>query len=662
MPQPPKKNKSDVTLAPPPQSEGVKLPSLMPMAPEPSSPATSQFDISDVHAGKRIGKYQIGKLIGRGGMGAVYEATDVPLQRKVALKILPHEFSANEEALQRFVREARLAARLNHPNTVAVYEIAKKGTVYFIAMELVRGASGQEMLERGTKLDWKEVTRAIMDACRGLSAAHSQGMIHRDIKPGNLLWTENGSVKVSDFGLAKPPKTEDLSLTRRDQFVGTPLYMSPEQCRNDNVDYRSDIYSLGATYFTMLSGKAPFNQGSALQILFAHCSAPVPDISESNPDVPPMCAHVIQKAMAKRPEERYQSADDMLADLETVAGTSPEDQAQMLQALSAAAVAAPMITAESLVASKRRSHMPWIVGSSIAVVLVLGLLLGIFMIGERPDSRAESEAQARPKVTIVASNPPVVAQPAPAAPVVAPKVEPTVVTPAPAAPPPAVPAAVATVVAPQPAPVSVVAPSAEDKKLTVATKEPAVETTPEPAKPIEAPKVVKEELTKAESPETAPPTDDASAQPRRYAQQPPRRENRPDNRLEGKPGDVNTDPLMRRLKEAKDFADEAIKSKDPKQKETAAQILVLWYDFLHDKAPLQVHKRLAPGVKDMAEKLKPGIMKIEPRGIPEAEDIDIPLPPTDAPPPPPEDRDRQRPEDRQPPPRRQPPQRGNPAW
>lgn len=284
-----------------------------------SNPGATADEV--IHAGKKIGKYLIRRMIGRGGMGAVYEAMDVPLQRKVALKILPHEFSQNEEALKRFIREAQLAARLNHPNVVSVFDVGRKGSIYFIAMELVQGTSGQEILESGTKMDWREAARAIADVCRALAAAHEAGLLHRDVKPGNILWSQAGAVKLSDFGLAKPTQTpQDLSITRRDAFVGTPLYMSPEQCRNDGIDHRSDIYSLGATFYTFLTGKAPYNQGSAIQILFAHCSAPIPDVRDSIPDVPQLCTYIVQKAMAKAPEDRYQSAHEMRRDLEALLG------------------------------------------------------------------------------------------------------------------------------------------------------------------------------------------------------------------------------------------------------------------------------------------------------------------------------------------------------
>ncbi len=316
----PKPRDNDVTLPPPDEDGGVSVSSSNPEAPQPD-------DV--IHAGKRIGKYLVRRLIGRGGMGTVYEAMDVPLQRKVALKILPREFSQNDEALKRFVREAQLAARLNHPNVVTIFDVGRKGTVYFIAMELVLGTSGQELLESGKKLDWREAARAVTDVCRALGAAHDGGLFHRDIKPGNILWSQTGNVKLGDFGLAKPTQTpEELSITRRDAFIGTPLFMSPEQCRNDGVDHRSDIYSLGATFYTLLTGKAPYNQGSAIQILFAHCSAPIPDVRDTIPDVPPLCTYIVQKAMAKNPDDRYQSAREMRHDLEALLGdrgTMPPD-------------------------------------------------------------------------------------------------------------------------------------------------------------------------------------------------------------------------------------------------------------------------------------------------------------------------------------------------
>ncbi|MBI1373383.1 MAG: protein kinase [Phycisphaera sp.] len=272
----------------------------------------------ELASGTKISKYVIKGLLGRGGMGAVYEAMDIALQRPVAMKVLPKSFVADEIALKRFIREAQLAARLNHPNAVTVFDVGKKGEIYFISMELVRGGSAQDRIDGGKPMPFDEATRCIADSCRALSAAHKAGLIHRDIKPDNIMLADDGTVKVADFGLAKGVDSGNQTITAKDAVLGTPKYMSPEQCQNEKVDARTDIYSLGGTYYTLLTGRAPFERTSALQVLYAHCTEPVPDPRDSTAALPADCTRIVFKAMAKSPDERYQSADEMLADLEAV--------------------------------------------------------------------------------------------------------------------------------------------------------------------------------------------------------------------------------------------------------------------------------------------------------------------------------------------------------
>jgi hypothetical protein len=262
------------------------------------------------------GKYLITGKLGEGGMGVVYLAEDVLLLRQVAVKLVPEGLSSNPSVLRRFKQEARAAARLNHPNVVTVHEIDEQDGVSYIVMELVRGGSAEELLEHNGAFRWQDATRMMIDACRGLAAAHASGLIHRDLKPSNLMLTSEGMVKLADFGLAKIAGPEGSAITAEGSTLGTPDYMSPEQCRSKPLDERSDIYSLGATYYTLLTNQPPYTADSAVGILFAHCSNPVPDPRQTNPDIPPACVAVVQRAMAKEPGERFQTAEDMLAALE----------------------------------------------------------------------------------------------------------------------------------------------------------------------------------------------------------------------------------------------------------------------------------------------------------------------------------------------------------
>jgi urea transport system substrate-binding protein len=282
-----------------------------------SSGKKSKVSKRDELVGTSLGKYQIVGALGRGGMGVVYQAYDALIDRQVALKLLPHEFSENEQALRRFLLEAQAAGRLNHQNTVGVYDAGIEGEIYYVVMELVTGGSVSDKLRDGP-YSWKRATRIVADACQGVAAAHAAGMTHRDIKPSNLLFTEDGTVKVADFGLASAPGMMGASLSNAGDILGTPNFMSPEQCESKPVDERTDIYSLGATYFSLLTAEMPYESRATMQVMYAHIHAEPPDPWSIDPDIPAACKSIIEKAMAKSPDGRYQSVEEMLVDLNRV--------------------------------------------------------------------------------------------------------------------------------------------------------------------------------------------------------------------------------------------------------------------------------------------------------------------------------------------------------
>jgi urea transport system substrate-binding protein len=271
--------------------------------------------------GPRLGRYEIRHLLGTGGMGVVYKAHDALIERDVAIKILPQEFARDQTSLERFLSEARAAGKFIHPNAVAIYEVGQQDDTYFLVMECVPGGSVGDALDKTPGgLGAAEATRIAADACRGLAAAHAVGLVHRDIKPANLLRAADGSVKIADFGLAKPVFGTIGQLTQAGQILGTPYYMSPEQCSSDGLDHRSDIYSLGATYYALLTGAEPYrNAGTIVQVMFAHCNGEIPDPRKLRPELPEECSQIIARAMAKDPDDRYQTAGEMLADLEILA-------------------------------------------------------------------------------------------------------------------------------------------------------------------------------------------------------------------------------------------------------------------------------------------------------------------------------------------------------
>lgn len=275
-----------------------------------------------------LGKYQIERVIGDGATGTVYQARDTLLGRTVALKILAPILTSDRAAVERFILEARSAAQLEHDNTVHVYEIDERGGVYYIAMELLEGGSAQSVLDQQGALPWPEATRWIADACRGLNAAHDAGMLHRDVKPANLFRARDGGVKLGDFGLVKLLRSPAPMITALGGALGTPSFMSPEQCQGEPLDGRTDVYSLGATYYALLTGRPPFVADTSFGAMFAHCSSPIPDPRAIVPEVPVACAEVIRQAMAKSPIDRYRDAGEMLAAIESIAafptnGTQP---------------------------------------------------------------------------------------------------------------------------------------------------------------------------------------------------------------------------------------------------------------------------------------------------------------------------------------------------
>lgn len=275
----------------------------------------------DIQIGDRLGKYEIRSVLGVGGMGVVFGAFDNIIQRDVAIKLLSTKHSTNSTALSRLLQEARSAGALHHPNIVGIYDVVEEHGAYYVVMEKVNGDNLSEVLEKSERgrLDWGLATKIMIDCCEALNVAHSRGLVHRDIKPQNIMLTVESVAKLLDFGLAKSETAAEPSLTKEGTVVGTPDYMSPEQCSSGAITPQSDLYSLGATYYALLSGQAPFaSQGSYLRIMFAHCNQPVPSLRECCPDVPEACEALIRRAMAKQPEDRYQTALDLKRDLEAI--------------------------------------------------------------------------------------------------------------------------------------------------------------------------------------------------------------------------------------------------------------------------------------------------------------------------------------------------------
>lgn len=265
----------------------------------------------------RLAHFEVMRTIGRGGMGVVLEAFDSHLQRNVALKVLDPEYASDETAQKRFCREARAAASIYHENVVAVHQVVKtqEGKLPFLVMQLIAGETLEQRIAREKKLPLREIVRIAMQAARGLAAAHAQGLVHRDIKPANmLLEPTDGRVKLTDFGLARV--ADDLKLTRSGFVAGTPLYMAPEQARGEDTDARSDLWGLGAIIYEMATGQTPFRGDSALEVLHKISEVKHPPLREVEPSAPEWLAEVVDDLLAKKPEDRYQTANDLAEVLE----------------------------------------------------------------------------------------------------------------------------------------------------------------------------------------------------------------------------------------------------------------------------------------------------------------------------------------------------------
>ena len=285
----------------------------------------SKFQAQRLCQGKvqslQLDNYRLIKIIGRGGMGIVYEAEHKTMKHRVAIKVISSKVTASDSTLRRFFREVEVAAKLSHPNIVTAIDANQSGKKYYMVMELVQGEDLGVIVQRETVLTVFEVIDYMTQAAVGLAYAHSQGVIHRDIKPHNMLLDENGIIKILDMGLVslqRPQGSDDESITQHNQIIGTVDYMSPEQAEDvHHVDQRADIYSLGCSIFRLLVGHAPFPGSSAIKKLLSHRDDPIPSLHDSRDDIPELLDQIFRRMLAKDPNNRYQTMDEVVGALET---------------------------------------------------------------------------------------------------------------------------------------------------------------------------------------------------------------------------------------------------------------------------------------------------------------------------------------------------------
>jgi serine/threonine protein kinase len=352
--------------------------------------------MSDTLTGKKIGKYLIKEKLGSGGMAEVYKGYQENLDRFVAIKLMHAFLVADQDFLNRFQREARAMAALNHPNIVGVYDFDVYGeNSYYLVMEYIRGGTLKERLEelarRGERLPLTDVVKMIAEIADALAYAHRRDMVHRDIKPANIMLNEDsGRAVLTDFGIVKLVGSQSMAFTATGALIGTPAYMSPEQALGKSGDHRVDIYSLGVMLFQMVTGTLPFDADTPLAVVMKHVNSPTPEPSSITPDIPWGLQEVIMKAMAKSPEDRFNSAGEMAAALRAVdlsaASTRPvaplvppkpnldyptPTKTEVMLPAADTAVAAPLPTP-----SETKKRPAWLF-PAIGVVLLLAIVGGI---------------------------------------------------------------------------------------------------------------------------------------------------------------------------------------------------------------------------------------------------------------------------------------------
>src|SRR5690348_15338220 len=358
-------------------------------------------------------RYEIGGVLGRGGMAEVHRGRDLRLGREVAVKVLRQDLARDPSFQVRFRREAQAAASLNHPSIVAVYDTGEDrsalGATPYIVMEYVEGETLRDVLRREGHLDPDRAMELAADICGALDFSHRNGIVHRDVKPGNVMITPDGAVKVMDFGIARAVSDSAATMTSTAAVIGTAQYLSPEQARGESVDARSDVYSVGCLLYELVTGAPPFTGDSPVSVAYQHVREDPRLPSSINPVIPPALDAILLKAMSKNPANRYQSAAEMRNDLlraiagQRVEATPVMGDAEKTTLLGAAPAAygypdGERWTEDEDADRRRRRRRLAVIGAVVALLVVVGAVLAAVLLNHGSGTPAAAATIAVPNV------------------------------------------------------------------------------------------------------------------------------------------------------------------------------------------------------------------------------------------------------------------------
>ena len=335
---------------------------------------------------QQIPGFQIQSKVGQGAMAVVFKAKQLSLDRIVAIKVLPKRLSENPEFVERFYKEGKAAARLNHPNIVQAYDVGESSGYHYFVMEFIDGDTIYDRITDGKPLEEQVALRIILQSARALQHAHAQGLIHRDVKPKNIMLTEGGGVKLADMGLAREVGDYATAAAEAGRAYGTPYYISPEQIRGDiNIDCRADIYALGATFYHMVTGRVPFDGSTPSSVMHKHLKEPLVPPDHINSRLSAGIGEIIEVMMAKDPNDRYPSTEELITDLEAVTRGEPPLQARekydhaLLESLATKGSAIPEPGDEETFVPES-GGVPSQLALALGVLLALSILANILLV------------------------------------------------------------------------------------------------------------------------------------------------------------------------------------------------------------------------------------------------------------------------------------------